>query len=89
MTVTKAFPLGRSKNGRLSIRQKKGARVEPRFMVCPKTEAVSLERQAASTRRAATLQADRREAIDVQKRAALCPDCDKVSIRYCQPPGIS
>jgi len=56
--------------------KKKEARVEPCFMVCPKTEAVYLERQAASARRAATLQADRREAIKVQKRAALYPDCD-------------
>jgi len=58
-------------------------------MMCPKTEAVYLERQAASARPAATLQANRREAIKVQKRAALCPDCDRISMRYCQPPGIS
>jgi len=47
-------------------------------MVCPKTEAVHLERQAASARRAATLKADRREAVEVQKRAALFPDVTKL-----------
>ena len=47
-------------------------------MLCPKTEAVHLERQAASARRAATLKADRRKAVEVQKRAALCPDVTKL-----------
>jgi len=78
MSLTKAFTLGRTKNGRLSIRQKKEARFEPRFTVCPKTEAVHLERQAASARRAATLKADRREAVEVQKRAALRPDANNL-----------
>jgi len=59
-SLTKAFTLGRTKNGRLSIREKKEARFEPRFMVCPKTEAMHFERQAASARRAAMLKAERR-----------------------------
>ena len=79
MSLTKAFTLGRTKNGLLSIRQKKETRFEQRFMLCPKTESVHLKRQAASARRAATLKADRREAVEVQKRAALHPDVTNVS----------
>lgn len=78
-SFTKAFTLGRTENSRLSIRLKKETRSKPRFMVCPKTESVHLERQAASARSAATLKADRREAFEVQKRAALHPDVTNVS----------
>ena len=79
MSFTKGFTLGRTKKGRLSIRLKKETRSKPRFMACTKTESVRLERQAASARSAATLKADRREAVEVQKRAALHPDVTNVS----------
>jgi len=69
MSLTSAATLGRTKDGQLSIRQKKEARFELRVTVCSKTKAVHLERQAASARRAGTLKADRCEAVKVQKRA--------------------
>jgi len=45
----------------------------PGFMVCRKTQTVHLEREAVSAHRAAPLKADRPEAADMRRRAALQP----------------
>jgi len=74
MSLTKAFTLGRTQTGRLSIIKKKETRFEPRFMVCSKTQPVHLEREAESARRAAALKADRGEAVALRKKAALRTD---------------
>jgi len=74
MSLAKAFTLRRTRRDRLSIVKNKETRFEPCFMVCRKTQAVHLEREAELARHAAALKADRGEAVALRKKAALRTD---------------